>query len=149
MARDVDTLPSPIPSPAADRLWALFHETWKYFAVSLASLVLDLAVFWALVKGLGVHYLAANVFSVSAGLVLNYTLSVTWVFRHRRLANREAEFAGFVFIGLLGLLVNEAGVALFVAGLALPRLLGKVCAAAISFLFNFGARKALLFSRAG
>jgi putative flippase GtrA len=150
MADDVMTseLAAPVrpDTPLGARLWTLFHESWKYFLVSLVSLGLDLGVYWALINLLGVHYLAANVVSVSAGLVINYLLSVTLVFRERRLANRHAEFIGFVVIGLIGLAVNEVFVGLFVGGLHMTAVLGKCAAAGASFLFNFGARKALLFS---
>jgi putative flippase GtrA len=137
---------TPSPAPLAERLWTLFHESWKYFLVSAASLGLDMGVFWLLVNGARVHYLAANIVSVSAGLVLNYALSVTLVFRQRRLRSRRAEFLGFVLIGLAGLAVNEALIALFIGVLGLGTLIGKIAAAGGSFVFNFGARKALLFS---
>jgi putative flippase GtrA len=133
-------------APLSDRLREVFHESWKYFLVSALSLGVDLGVFWTLVNKIGVHYLAANIVSVSAGLVVNYALSVTLVFKARRLKSRQAEFIGFVLIGLAGLAVNEALVALFVGGLGLGTLLGKVAAAGGSFVFNFGVRKALLFS---
>ena len=124
----------------------VFHESWKYFLVSAVSLALDLAVYWTLVNRAGVHYLVANPVSVSAGLVLNYLLSVTLVFRQRRLKRRHAEFVGFVLIGLAGLAVNEAFIALFVGVFGLGALIGKLGAAGVSFVFNFVARKVLLFS---
>lgn len=137
------------PAPFAERAIAVFHESWKYFLVSAVSLGLDLAVYWTLVNIVRVHYLAANVVSVSAGLVINYVLSVTFVFTQRRLKSRRAEFVGFLLIGVAGLLVNELFVALFVGGLGLGTLVGKIAAAGLSFVFNFGARKVLLFSKAG
>jgi putative flippase GtrA len=131
-----------------DRLATLFHESWKYFLVSAASLVVDQSVFWALIHLAGVYYLAANVVSVSVGLILNYALSVTLVFKERRLTSRGAEFVGFVVIGLMGLAVNEAFVALFVGGLGLMPMIGKLAAAGPSFAFNFIVRRALLFTAA-
>ena len=89
------------------RLVVLFHETWKYFLVSAASLAVDLGLYWTLVERAKVYYLAANVVSVSIGLVANYVLSVAYVFKERRFESRWAEFAGFVMIGVVGLAVNE------------------------------------------
>ena len=132
----------------ASRLAGLFHEGWKYFLVSALTLALDLAVYWTLIEVAKVYYLAANVVSVSTGLVANYVLSVAFVFSHRRLKSRRAEFAGFVAIGLAGLAVNEAGVALLVGGVGLSRVLGKIGAAGVSFLFNFLVRRSLLFTAA-
>lgn len=136
-----------VPSgPLSDRLWTLFHESWKYFLVSAVSLAVDMAIYGALVKILGVNYLIANVVSVSAGLVVNYALSVALVFKERRLKSRRAEFIGFVLIGVAGLAVNEAFIALFVGVFHLGSLVGKVAAAGLSFVFNFVSRKVLLFS---
>jgi putative flippase GtrA len=127
-------------------LLALVHEGWKYFLVSALSLAIDVALYWALFRLAGVHYLLANVVSVSTGLVVNYALSVRFVFAHHRLKSRRAEFAGFVAIGLAGLAVNEAGVAVFVGLVGLSRVAGKLAAAVVSFAFNFLARRFLLFS---
>lgn len=138
-----------MPSPALrDRLITLFHESWKYFLVSALSLAVDQAVFWALIHLAGIYYLAANVVSVSVGLIVNYLLSVTLVFKERRLTSRRAEFAGFVLIGLMGLVVNEVFVALFVSGLGMAAMIGKLFAAGPSFLFNFISRRVLLFTAA-
>lgn len=130
------------------KLIVLFHESWKYFLVSALSLAVDLALFWFLVKKAQVFYLSANVVSVSAGLIVNYVLSVAFVFKERRLKSRWAEFAGFVVIGLLGLAVNEAGVAILIGMVRLPIVIGKIGAAGISFVFNFVVRRAVLFTAA-
>jgi putative flippase GtrA len=127
-------------------LMSLLHEGWKYFVVSAVTLALDLAIYWTLIEVAKVYYLAANLVSVSVGLVANYALSVAFVFSQRRLKSRRAEFAGFVAIGLAGLAVNEAGVAVLVGGFGLSRVLGKIGAAGVSFMFNFLARRTLLFT---
>lgn len=135
-----------IEATLIDRLWVTFHESWKYFLVSAASLALDLAIYWALIHLLRVDYRIANVFSVGGGLVLNYGLSVAFVFKERRLTSRRAEFVAFVLIGLAGLAVNELLVVLFVGTAHFGTLYGKIAAAGGSFVFNFGVRKVLLFS---
>lgn len=128
------------------RLLTLFHESWKYFLVSLASLAVDQAVFWLLVHPGRVYYPLANVVSVSTGLGVNYALSIRLVFHERRLTSRGAEFAGFCAIGLAGLAVNEGFLVGFVSGFGLLPVIGKIAAAGPSFLFNFAVRRALLFT---
>jgi len=131
---------------AGPKLVVLFHETWKYFLVSAVALAVDLGLFWLLVEKAGVYYLAANAVSVSTGLVINYALSVAYVFKERRLTSRRAEFVGFVAIGLMGLVVNEGCIALFVGVAGLRPVLGKLAAAGVSFVFNFVSRRLLLFT---
>jgi putative flippase GtrA len=128
------------------QLIVLFHEGWKYFLVSAASLALDLGLFKVLVENAHVYYLAANLISQSTGLILNYALSVAFVFRERRLKSRWSEFVGYISIGLAGMVVNEAGVAVFVGLLHFGPVVGKICAAGFSFLFSFVMRRIVLFT---
>jgi len=131
---------------ATERLMLILHESWKYFLVSVVCLALDVATYQLLVNLAHVHYLAANVASVSSGLVLNYWLSIRFVFGERRLSDGRAQFLGFTLIGLAGLAVNEVFLGLFVGEFNLGPLAGKIAAAGVSFVFNFGCRRLLLFT---
>jgi len=134
----------------------LFHEGWKYFLVSAISLLVDMAVVVVLyhlaLNDLGLSksasVIASNILSVSAGLIVNYLLSVKLVFKERRFEDRRAEFAIFVAIGIAGVAINTALVWLFVVPLGLAILIGKIAAAGVSFVFNFAARRLLLFTAA-
>jgi putative flippase GtrA len=131
-----------------ERLWLLFHESWKYFLVSVVCLAIDLSVYQMLVASGHVNYLAANIASVSSGLALNYWLSIRLVFVERRLRDARAQFLGFVLIGVAGLAVNELCLGFFVSLFGLAPLAGKIAAAGVSFTFNFGLRRILLFTSA-
>jgi putative flippase GtrA len=130
------------------KLSQLLHETWKYFLVSLAALTVDYGLLVGLTAVGHVHYLASAAVGFSAGLVLNYALSVALVFRERRVADRRMEFAAFFLIGVGGLLLNEALMKLFVDGVGLGYALAKIPATGVGFVFNFAARRLILFSKA-
>jgi putative flippase GtrA len=136
------------PAGRAGALAQLFHETWKYFLVSLAALALDYGLLVALTALGHVHYLISAAVGFTAGLALNYALSVAYVFRERRLADRRWEFAGFALVGLAGLLLNEALMKLFVDWAGLGYALAKIPATGVGFVFNFGVRRAALFTTA-
>ena len=126
----------------------LAGETWKYFLVSLAALGVDYGLL-VFLTGVGrLHYLVSAAIGFSAGLAVNYALSVTLVFRERRLKSRRLEFAGFFAIGAIGLILNEALMKLFVETFGLAYVLAKIPATGVGFVFNFGARKVLLFTAA-
>ncbi len=93
-----------------------------------------------------VHYLISAAVGFSAGLVVNYALSVAFVFRERRLASRRWEFVGFMLIGLAGLALNEVLMKLFVETVGLGYALAKIPATGVGFVFNFGARRLALFT---
>lgn len=132
-------------APSA-RLVRLFHEGWKYFLVSLAALALDYALLVGLTALGHLHYLVSAAVGFLAGLALNYALSVAFVFREHRLADRRVEFLGFLLIGLVGLGLNEVLMKLFVETAGLGYALAKIPATGVGFLFNFGARRLLLFT---
>jgi putative flippase GtrA len=128
------------------KLVRLFQETWKYFLVSLAALGVDYGLLVGLTALAHVHYLVSAAVGFSAGLILNYALSVAFVFRERRLQSRPLEFVGFMLIGVAGLALNEALMKVFVEVAGLGYALAKVPATGVGFVFNFAARRLLLFS---
>lgn len=119
-------------------------ELIRYFAVSVIALGVDMGCL--LLASQFVHYLWAATLGFVLGAVASYLLAIRWAFRHRRLAAfPRAEFAAYAAVGVAGLGINNlaifVGVEYFAAGL----LAAKICAAAITFVFNFGLRKWGLF----
>jgi putative flippase GtrA len=120
-------------------------QVFRYLAVSAASLAIDFVVLWALTEFAGLHYLLSAIVGYATGLICNYVLSVIWVFHSRKIQSRSAEFAIFVSIGLLGMVVNEGILWLWVDLLGLYYLYGRAVSAVIGYTWKFIARKALLF----
>jgi putative flippase GtrA len=120
-------------------------EAARYFAASLAALLIDAGLLFIGVQGFGLPVWLAGALAYGAGLVLIYQLSIRWVFADRALHDGRSEFVVFAILGIFGLVLNSA--TLFVAtslGLALP--FAKIVSAAIGFVANFASRKCLLFS---
>ncbi len=136
-------------NPALGRtLRTLFDESWKYLLVSLVALGADTAVNFALKYVARAPWQWAVAAGFVVGVVINYALSVRFVFHEHRLGERTWEFAGFLAIGLAGLLVKEAVTGLGFRLASLDYKLATLLAVGAAFVFNFGARRALLFSRA-
>ncbi len=94
------------------------------------------------------------------GLAVNYLISAFWVFKKSDVVhNRAAEFAVFSIIGVVGLLLNEVIIHLFdqyvssrmIFGNLIPQdkyyLAGKIVATVVVFIWNFGARKLILYRK--
>ena len=107
----------------------------------------DFAVLYLCTEFAGVHYLVSNVVSYSVGLLVAYLLNIHWVFKYRRYPSTVIELPIFVSIALAGILVNELLMYLMVDRISLNYLWAKVAASGVIFLFNFTARKSLLFSK--
>lgn len=116
----------------------------RYFFVGGAAFAVDFGLLWGLTDR-GMSYLPAAAVAFAAGLAVNYLLSIRWVFRDRALRSRTVEFAAFAAIGIAGLGLNEAILWSATDLLGIHYLASKIISAAVVFLWNFTARKYLLF----
>jgi putative flippase GtrA len=124
----------------------MMREGARYMGAAAVALAVDFGVYAGLIRLASVHYLIAAPIGFALGLATIYVLSVRWVFRSRRLADRRKEFAVFALIGVAGLLLNQAVIYAAVQFLLASPELAKVISAGIVFCFNFGLRKLLLFT---
>ncbi len=100
--------------------------------------------------------LLAGALGFVVGLTVNYLLSIVWIFRHQNI-NRLKEFVSFALIGLVGLVIKLLITALlerFVFNMQAVVLhvipMVTVVAAIgtlVAFVWNFAARKWLLYNR--
>jgi putative flippase GtrA len=125
----------------------ILHEATWYGVSSLCALMVDVTILWVLVQFFSVDYLIAAVIAFLCGATIAYALSVRFAFQYHRLRDRRAEFAGFVALGIPGLVINAGAISIAVKYLGLHYLLGKCLAASITFACNFVVRRHLLFLR--
>ncbi len=133
---------------ARARLLCFLGEIGRYGAASLLALGLDYGLLMILTKRLGVAYPQAAAAGFLSGLALIYLLSVRYVFEGRRRRAPRVEILGFLLTGLAGLALTEVLMHLFVDRAGLPVALAKAPTSGLVFLFNFTARRTLLFSSA-
>lgn len=95
----------------------------------------------------------ANSLSFVAGLAVNYLISTFWIFKSSNVKNKLVEFLGFAAIGVVGLLLTIGITKLFEIWLgdttSLFQIIAKLVSTAVSFLWNFFARKILLYTKKG
>lgn len=93
----------------------------------------------------------ANALSFIAGLVVNYIVSTFWIFKTSKVENKLVEFISFAAIGVVGLLITIGITVLFEKWLGdtthLFLIIAKIVSTAVSFLWNFFARKILLYTK--
>ena len=79
------------------------------------------------------------------GLVVSYLISVAWVFDKRQLKRPWMEFIVFGIIGLIGLFLNQLVIWCITEHILAMPLVAKPVAAAVIMVWNFIAKKLLLF----
>ena len=121
------------------------REATRYAAASACAFIIDITVFFVLVHYLSWWYVAAATASFLVGLLVGYVLSVTLVFKYRRLNDKRTELASFAGIGVVGLAINAAVISFGVKILGMHYLVAKCGAAGFTFVWNFAARRQFLF----
>jgi putative flippase GtrA len=130
-------------------LWApsgtLVGQFARYLVVGGVAFCADFGLLYLLTSQAGVQYLISAAIAFLFGLAINYALSRIWVFNKRVMSNGSLEFLVFSVIGVVGLGFNEAMMWAMHELLHLHYLMAKVVSAAVVLLWNFGARKLMLF----
>lgn len=127
---------------------SLMGQFLRYLVTGGFAFVADFGLFALCLYGFGWHYLLANLVGLVAGLVLNYLMSVLWVFTacKRILKTQKGiEFVLFALVGIAGVGINQVLMYLMVDGLGINEMVSKMIAAVLVLMWNFGARKLMLF----
>ena len=97
-----------------------------------------------LIEAIGVNYLIAAIFAFIIGLVCNFLLSKLMVFQKSD-KDGKVEFAVYGVIGVIGLGITEIIMYVLTEIAGIYLMLSKVVAAAIVLIWNFVARKLVLY----
>ncbi|MFK5985626.1 MAG: GtrA family protein [Pseudomonadota bacterium] len=111
---------------------------------ALASII-DILSFAILTEVFEIYYLLANICSFLIGLLVNYSLTIKWVFTTTKGKKRSHEFVQFSLVGVVGLIINQLVLWFCTDFLAVYVLLSKVIATLVAFVWNFFARRYFVF----
>ena len=120
-------------------------QFFRYGFAGGAAFIVDFSLLYFLTEYLHIYYLISAALSFIPGLLVNYLLSVHWVFNNRVLENRSTEFIFFTLIGLGGLGFNELFMWFFTDVAGFYYLISKIISTALGYLWNFFAKKFFLF----
>lgn len=124
----------------------IFIQLFRYAIVGGSSFIIDFGLLYLLTEYGHLYYLLSATISFLAGLIVNYLLSITWVFTENVLQNRFWEFLFFALIGCIGLLINLGFLYFFTEICHAHYLLSKILATLFTLFWNFFARKYALFN---
>ncbi len=135
----------------------LIEQVLRFGIVGVISTLVDFAIYTILCNGLHIPYLIAGVCGFSISLVVNYLLSMKYVFERRDDMSRKREFMLFAGMSAVGLVLNEIILYICIdliyghwAWLSgwLPQhganVGAKVAATGIVMVYNFVSRKLVL-----
>ena len=126
----------------------LFKQFFKFGIVGVICFIIDYGLMVALTELAYVPYLISCGISFSVSVIVNYILSMRFVFASKKDVDKRKEFALFVLLSISGLLLTELLMWLFVAGVDINYMIAKIITTGIVMVYNFITRKLLLEERA-
>jgi putative flippase GtrA len=122
-------------------------QLFRYFFVGGIAFLADIGTLFILTNYFKLYYLFSALIAFILGLIINYFLSVKWVFNDRVIGNRFLEFLIFGLIGIIGLGLNELFLWILTDIFMIYYLLSKIITTGFVYFWNFFARKLLLFNK--
>lgn len=123
-----------------------FIQFFRYVFVGGFAFLVDAFMLWLCEKWM--NYMIAAAIAFIVGLAANYVLSIWFVFSEsEKITNKLKEFTAYAVIGIIGLLLTEVIMYILTDLCHLYFLLSKIVAAALVLVWNFVARKKILYTK--
>ena len=123
-----------------------YVQLFRYFFVALVAFCVDFLGLILLKEAAHLNYIVAASLSFCAGAVVNFSLSVRWIFFEPKVSKRHQEFIAVIAIALLGLAANDVLLGFLTSVVGLYYIYSKLIATAVVFFWNFFVRKWLLYN---
>lgn len=134
----------------------MIKQLLRFGVVGVICTIIDFGLY-TICNFLGVPYLISGIIGFSVSLIVNYILSMHFVFKRRNDISRRREFLVFVILSVIGLGIHELLLYIFVdiwyagsawmqrmVGIRAAEILAKVFATGVVMIFNFVTRKIFL-----
>lgn len=138
----------------------LLAQIFKFAIVGGISFVVDFAVYAIMCNELGIHYIISGVTGFFVSVVVNYLLSMKFVFVSKEDIRKDKEFVIFVILSLIGMILNSLILYICIdliymhwtwlnqlIDLEIMNLTAKIIATGIVMVYNFITRKIFLEKR--
>lgn len=116
----------------------------KFGAVGVLCFGIDYGLMIFLTEVWGIRYLASSGISFSVSVLVNYTLSLKFVFETDKDNNKVVEFLVFIILSVIGLGINQALMWVCVDKLHVHYMVSKIGVTLVVMVYNFVTRKFIL-----
>ncbi|MER6303001.1 GtrA family protein [Kitasatospora sp. NPDC001539] len=127
----------------------LTGEVVKFGVVGLSGVVVNFAVFWVCINGLGLASLRSNIAATVIAIATNYLGYRYWLYRDRDAASRKREITLFLVFSGIGMLIETGVLAFTVYVLHLDshyeQLGAKVIGLGVATVFRFVSYRSWVF----
>ncbi len=118
----------------------------KYTFVGGVAAIVDWSIFTVFAYKLGFEYLAVSAIGFIVATLVNYFLSIRFIFQSGIRFQKKAEVASIYLISAIGLLLHQIILYFLVDIILLNMLISKVTATGLIFIWNFVLRNYYIFA---
>lgn len=122
----------------------LIKQIIKFGMVGGLCFVIDYGLMVLLTEIGGINYLISSGISFTVSVIVNYILSLKFVFETRKDNDKIKEFLLFLLLSVIGLGINQILMWLCVEKLSIHYMLSKIGATVVVMIYNFITRKITL-----
>lgn len=135
----------------------LLNQIIKFGVVGLFCFFIDYGITTGFANFLGVHYLFSKFLGFVVSAIVNYVLSIKFVFTNKKEMDKKKEFTVFLILSAIGLVINEIVMYACIGGIyenntALQAYItaeqmvsvGAIIATGVVMVYNFISRKLFL-----
>ena len=119
----------------------LMEQIVKFGFVGFLCFFIDYGLMVLLKERLGIHYLISSTISFTVSVIVNYILSIAFVFETDKSKNKVGEFVIFVCLSVIGLGINALCMWVAVEFIHIHYMLSKIGATAVVMVYHFVTRK--------
>ena len=122
----------------------LIKQIIKFGIVGGLCFVIDYGLLIFLTEVISINYLISSGISFSASVIVNYILSLKYVFETDKKNNKVKECLIFIVLSIIGLGINQVNMWSCVDKLKIFYMIAKIAATIIVMVYNFVTRKLIL-----
>lgn len=122
----------------------LIEQLMKFGIVGVICFGIDYGLMILLTEICGISYLVSSGISFSVSVMVNYTLSLKFVFETDKDNNKVVEFLIFIILSVVGLGINQVLMWVCVDKLHVYYMISKIGVTGVVMVYNFVTRKLIL-----
>lgn len=122
-------------------------KIFRYLIVGTVASIVDFSVLFTLVIFFNFHWFYAASLSFVLATIVNYYLSITYVFSSGIKFKKKDEFVLVFIISIFGLILNQVFIYILYKFVSINLFYSKLITTGIVFFWNYNSRHHLIFKR--
>lgn len=122
----------------------LCTQIFKFLIVGGIATIIDWIIYYIMSNIFNISPFISNVISFSVAVIYNYRASIKWIFVVNKQKYLKRIFFEFIILSIVGLLLTEILLFLFINIFNIKNMVAKIAATIIVMIFNFVTRKIFL-----